>query len=492
MRKEIYATGRHCELPNREFHKRVKDLGLMQWPLAGTSERDRAMSRPPASAILIMSLLTASCGLAPRQEPQPLSPTLEFPPAWTPTPSQPVQTATRAEPSPSVAASPTPLPSPAATLQLGNPDGYEPIEHLTPETPLQIDTLTMIDENHGWAVGYPGWASYHILITEDGARSWRDVTPPVLVPASRDSAGAVATFLDASHAWVVYTDMLTRGCSLPIQAWRTADAGETWQRTQALGLGVAPVFTLLGMSFVDNEAGWLFAAVGCMSDPGQRALFRTVDGGETWEILPLAKPGDGDLLATGGWKVRFAGQRTGMATPRDPLLEPFVLWTDDGGLTWIRSELPTPSWFPSFFETYFAELGGCTIVGSQLISDQSAVVLLECLKAGGEDRALYRTGDGGQTWEASPVPSDAGSPEFLDPSTGWLFGRVIYSTRDGGKSWLKVREVDWDGFGFTFVNPMLGWAIAAEPAYPGMYEYAVVHTTDGGRTWQKLMTWMGL
>lgn len=449
------------------------------------------MSGLPAAAILTMSLLTASCGLATRQEHQPLSATLTLPPAWTPTSYQPALTATRAVPSPSVAPSPTPIPSPATALETTFPIGYEPIEHLTAETPLHIDTLTMIDENHGWAVGDPGWGSSHVLITVDGALSWRDVTPPALAPAGRHLAAAAA-FVDEFHAWVVYVDMLNRHCSVPIQVWRTADAGETWQRSSALVLGAAPVFTLLGMSFVDTETGWLFAAVGCMSDPGQRALFRTVDGGETWEKLPLAKPGDGDLLAAGGWKVRFAGQQTGMATPRDPILEPIVLWTDDGGLTWLRSELPTPSWFPGFFETYFAELGGCTIVRSQLISDLSAVVLLECLKAGGEDRALYRTGDGGQTWEAFPVPSDAGSPEFLDPSTGWIFGRVIYSTRDGGRSWLKVREVDWDGFGFTFINPTVGWAIAVESAYPGMYEYAVVHTTDGGRTWQKLMTWIGV
>ena len=134
--------------------------------------------------------------------------------------------------------------------------------------------------------------------------------------------------------------------------------------------------------------------------------------------------------------------------PRDPMLEPYVLWTDDGGLTWLRSELPAPTWSPDFLRTYFAELGGCTIVGSQLISAQSGVVLLECLKAGDNDRALYRTADGGQTWEAFRVPSGANaarSLDFLDPSAGWLFGRVIYGTRDGGRSWLKVGEASWEG-----------------------------------------------
>lgn len=451
------------------------------------------MSRLPAAAILTMSLLTASCGLATRQAPQPLSSTLELPLAWTPAPTQPILTATRTVPSPSVVAAPSltpPRPSPAATLQPGYPGNYGIIEHLTPETPLQIHTLTMIDENHGWSVGTAGWGPDHILLTDDGARSWRDVTPSVHLPDGRDEAWATATFLDASHAWAFYGDMLNRHCSLPIQVWHTSDAGATWQRSQALVLGALPVFTLLGKSFVDNETGWLFAAVGCMADPGQRALFRTVDGGENWETLPLlAMPGDGSLLATGGWKVEFADQRTGMAASRDPMLEPFVLWTNDGGLTWLRGELPAPTWSPDFFDTYFAEKGGCTNVDTQLISDQSAVVLVECLKAG-DDRALYRTGDGGQTWEAFRVPSEVGSPEFLDPSTGWLFGHVIYSTRDGGQSWLKVSEVDWSGYGFMFISPMLGWAIAAEPAYPGMYEYAVVHTTDGARTWQKLMTWM--
>jgi photosystem II stability/assembly factor-like uncharacterized protein len=417
---------------------------------------------------------------------------LSLPPHWTaspvttrfPTPSPPFERAT-------ATLALTQLPPAAPTPELWFPASYEPVEHLTPGTPLdEFRVLQMIDESHGWAIGGPGGDHSHILFSEDSALSWRDVTPPALAPSGSHRAGIGAAFLDASNAWVVFNDMyLSEHSRAPLQVWHTADAGETWQPSKPLDLRSALYFTVEGVSFVDWEVGWLLAAVGPSSDPVQSALFRTADSGETWERLDFAQAGDGDLLSARlGKEIAFADRLTGMVTPDGPAAAPYVLWSEDGGSTWHRIDLPAPSWYPEFFETY-EFLIGCSIIDSELISTESAVVLVECPKANGPDEALYRTSDGGRTWEAFSVPSDdyvKWSLEFLDPHVGWLLGPIIYETQDGAQSWLKVKQVSWDGARFTFVDQMLGWAVAVEDFDRGVTQYALVQTSNGGRTWQEL------
>ena len=59
---------------------------------------------------------------------------------------------------------------------------------------------------------------------------------------------------------------------------------------------------------------------------------------------------------------------------------------------------------------------------------------------------LFKTGDGGATWQSSVIPSEPGSAEnvfFIDELTGYVrIGYpdtgLLYRTADGGKSWNRV------------------------------------------------------
>jgi photosystem II stability/assembly factor-like uncharacterized protein len=53
-------------------------------------------------------------------------------------------------------------------------------------------------------------------------------------------------------------------------------------------------------------------------------------------------------------------------------------------------------------------------------------------------------------------------------------------THDGGKTWSLIKTMGWDG-DLEFVNEETGWAIAKSGDTT-----ALVHTIDGGRTWQEL------
>jgi photosystem II stability/assembly factor-like uncharacterized protein len=91
---------------------------------------------------------------------------------------------------------------------------------------------------------------------------------------------------------------------------------------------------------------------------------------------------------------------------------------------------------------------------------------------------LYRTTDGGATWNTTPYPG--GALRFLDANEGWALGTEINWTSDGGQTWEKRASVDWSGQ-FSFVGAQAGWAVVRLNG-----SVALVQTLDGGATWALL------
>src|SRR4029079_16384620 len=93
-----------------------------------------------------------------------------------------------------------------------------------------------------------------------------------------------------------------------------------------------------------------------------------------------------------------------------------------------------------------------------------------------------QTSDGGETWHAGRIP---GAPNqrftaasFVDKRHGWAVGSggAIYRTSNGGRSWqLQNSGVTADLLDVKFLDAQEGWAVGAEGI--------VLHTIDGGLHW---------
>jgi photosystem II stability/assembly factor-like uncharacterized protein len=65
---------------------------------------------------------------------------------------------------------------------------------------------------------------------------------------------------------------------------------------------------------------------------------------------------------------------------------------------------------------------------------------------------------------------------------------ALYRTRDGGLSWEAPQDVSADWLGMrdvSFVSPSTGFAAVQLPADGS----EIIATTDGGQTWHTMVTW---
>jgi photosystem II stability/assembly factor-like uncharacterized protein len=368
--------------------------------------------------------------------------------------------------------------------------GLSPISHLGPSTtPLTLTYLWMVDESNGWSIGDTDGTSDHVFHTDSGAGSWEDVTPPapVEIPDLGHPAAAAGAFLDDDTAWVIYypdVSIFEAGGLAHAFVWRTTNGGQSWSpsypiTTEMIGSSNIPPDVV----FSDSMHGWImmhWGGQGMHRSPVY--LFRTTDGGATWENLE--DPYSGMYLQsctkTG---MAFYGANYGMVTIADcPIDGIEVDVTNDGGETWEDIRLPPPSSRPDLFN-----LGYCNAHSPAFLDDGTAIVGATCKTFGDTEETIYliyTSTDYGVTWTAEEYPG--GNLYFLDEDTAWgLSGDLytytpsadIYRTTDGGDNWIKLNTVTWYGQ-FVFIDEDTGWAIARNED-----EIATVGTVNGGASW---------
>lgn len=317
----------------------------------------------------------------------------------------------------------------------------------------------MIDATTGWAIGANADDAHRTLRTLDGGETWSDVTPPETGPHTENYQ---ASFLDASQAWVLYWQIgiVEPG---PATVWHTQDGGQSW-----VGSLFPTSFDAyqepFEMTFADGQNGWLIAG-GVAAGGVRLSLYQTQNGGADWTPW-----GGGEDLCGESTELAFADAQNGWWTGTCP--EPLQA-TRDGGTTWEWVVLAAP---PDLQEGEV--VNSCEASHPALFTPEIGVVKLTCWHEGQERHYVYRTRDGGQSWDFHSMPG--GAMQFITPEVGFSLDREIHKTTDGGETWEHVKTVSWDGQ-FSFVDELHGWAVARSDG-----ALAFIRTVNGGRSWQEL------
>ncbi len=224
---------------------------------------------------------------------------------------------------------------------------------------------------------------------------------------------------------------------------RTTNAGSSWDKINS-GTGK----DIMSMCFVNSSIGYIGG--------GSQMLRKTVDGGQTWQNIQLPVQGQWDT-AYYVMDINFISQNVGYIIGFW-LMESKIWKTTDGGNTWSTqttggADYLKKSYFldentgfafggPTYSEVIKTTNGGTTW---QSVSQESYIAysmhFINALTGvyGCADGRVYRTVDGGNTWNYALCPSslDILSIKFIDANTGYGFGTgsVYIKTTDGGMNW---------------------------------------------------------
>ncbi len=431
---------------------------------AGVGLACRGLARPPLAELLPTPTALPATATHPR-------PTQALAPEASPT--QPAAPATQA--------APTTSPTEATAMY---PRAWQALEPL-PAGPLRLQQLHMVNERQGWALGTaPEATDWRVLITEDGARTWREVTPPALPPPTTWQT-VQALFWNERTAWVMYGYESDEPATAGV--WVTHDRGASWQWAPLPWEEPLPWFAPGPLAAVDERRAWALVHLEAGMGHDYALLAATTDGGQHWTRLadPFQAGADSLMTMTTSGLAFAPDGRYGWATKETgPLNGAVLAITTDGGRTWETS-VWTPPADPDAF---------CSTRDPHLWDTGRGVYLAQCQL---RDRAaLYVL-----RWEpdapvaVSPIdapPAAQAHLTFVTPEEGYLvviplaedgsaaYRSLIWSTQDGGETWTQVLETHWRG-SFSWLPGGRGWAVADNGR-----EVRVVMSPDHGHTWRLL------
>ena len=273
-------------------------------------------------------------------------------------------------------------------------------------------------------------------------------------------------FVGASYAWYVTPNAAHESRMPTLVVHRTADGGKTWANADLPLTEPGGEWKTIRIVFADEKNGWvLLTGQTEMSAGTKKALFRTTDGGATWTRSLQAEGGSDSLEGVQGVPNGIV-----FRTALEGFLTttgfdaPYVYRTADGGRTWNREEAGLQSQRGDALPPMFFG------------EDRLEGVLSVCQFG---QTLFFRTLDGGQTW-GNPVsapavfsPShperlmflDAGHGFYLEDSGGFSSLKV---TTDGGGSWRDT-GVTLIGEQPTlhFISPEMGW-LASDASLVGI------------------------
>jgi hypothetical protein len=387
-------------------------------------------------------------------------------------------------------------------------------------TPVYVEFSGRLDAEFGFVAGmpepYPGGNATHLHLTYDGGATWVDRAPAGV------SGFNGLHFADRLNAWFMEDVMIgnapSTGDALSSHSlWRTRDGGLTWSK---YAVPAPSIYTAINLDMKDGVHGLMTflsfdqteptygSASGATPVTGRRAglamtgpartalnqLWRTDDGGVTWTMLMDVRA-DSEFPF---WPTLSTADE-GWGSTTNAGGGPLIVHTMDGGRSWKSAALPLPKGYvqTTWTQTVPSGSGGSlTLAG---IVNNSAINVDVPTWA----YATWTSADDGGSWTLSSttplglawnVNTAAFSDRFVliqGPATGKALASLRYLDLDapGSPGVLDASSVCSGNLQWAaMVSPLDIWAHChVQGATPRDWHQYLYKTTDGGKTWTKLM-----
>ncbi len=256
--------------------------------------------------------------------------------------------------------------------------------------------------------------------------------------------------------------------------YRSLDGGKTWKNT---GLRDSRAIGKVIVNPTNPDIAFV-AALGHPYGPNaERGIFRTTDGGKTWEkvlykdentggVDVAFDPHNPNILFAALWQARRTSWSMASGGPGSGLYR-----SNDGGTTWKH------------IEEHGLPKGPYGKIGIAVAANSDRVYAL--IEAHNPDGGLYRSDDGGESWElVNPSHSLWQRPWYYmhviadprDENVLYIMDVDAYKSTDGGHLFNKVHVPHGDNHGL-WIDPMNSRRMIASN------DGGVTVTLDGGKTW---------
>lgn len=257
--------------------------------------------------------------------------------------------------------------------------------------------------------------------------------------------------------------------------YRTGDGGDSWEQVWH-----KPGTYIRALAFLDAQRGVL-GNVGAGQYPSGTdpvPLYHTADGGRSWtpSVIEGPVPPAGicgiDIVTARGRTVIHATGRVGSPA--------HYLRSEDGGRTFSNRDL-LPLTTASFDVKFLSPRTGFIAAVGRAPSDSwGRGVILRTDDGGDTWREVFRSSRDFETVWKLHFPTDRvgyGSIQSYDPDRS-VTRRYLTKTVDGGRTWSELPLVDsgpWRSFGVGFANENVGWIGGTTGG---------LETRDGGLSWR--------
>ena len=297
--------------------------------------------------------------------------------------------------------------------------------------------------------------------SSDGANTWS----PVFDKDGAPSIGSIAVAVSDPNVVYVGTG----------EAWKSVDAGKSWK---SVGLKDSRA---IGKVIVNprNPDIVFVAALGHPFGPNtERGVFRTTDGGKTWDkvlykdentgaIDVAFDPQNPNILFASLWEARRTPWSLASGGPGSG-----VYRSTDGGATWKR------------LEQHGLPKGPYGRIGLAVAANSERVyAIIEAKENGG----LYRSDDGGDTWDlVNGSHSLFQRPWYYmhviadpqDANTLYVADVEFFKSTDGGRNFNKMKVPHGDNHGLWIDPKNTKRMIASNDG-------GVTVSLDGGNSWAR-------
>ncbi len=287
-----------------------------------------------------------------------------------------------------------------------------------------------LNDSDRWLMGTTGGGVWE---TDDNGVTWRNISDGYF----GGSIGAVA--VAASDPNVIYVgegSMDIRGnTSAGRGAWKSMDGGRTWT---SIGLPDAGQIGRIEVHPRDHDLVYVAALGHPFGKNPERGIFRSRDGGETWDhVLALNdSTGASDLaMDMNNARILYAGMWRGERKPWALISgaeEGGVYKTTDGGDTWTKLGGGLPEGI----------VGKVGVTISPADPDR-VWAIIEAEPDGG----VYRSDDGGASWTRTNLDNNLRQRAWYythvqadpaDPNTVYALNTSLYRSVDGGTTFEVI------------------------------------------------------